>query len=291
MPVPTNDAEALARINQGFAFDSGLPYDPDVPASYVAVEQTRLALYEVTQYLMNRDGTTVAAAQATYNAVEGGVDVYAPNSTTLSGLQTLDGVAGAVDLRVLVAEKGVYAMKTGAWVRLTGYTTAASLKAGTLCYVSRGTTRAGTLYLQTTAIANLTDAQVWVLVGKLNLAAPSSEEEQLDFTLTPGATVFTLPLPYLTRVKKVYFPSFMQGGPLKRSQWNYDPETAELELLLGDYPVTADDYVTVYYLRGPEPAQTLLPAGATFAPHAVNNAGVLTITDVSGTYKIPARKV
>lgn len=53
------------------------------------------------------------------------VAVATTANITLSGVQTIDGVAGAVDFRVLVknqttaTENGIYLMKSGAWVRAT----------------------------------------------------------------------------------------------------------------------------------------------------------------------------
>lgn len=73
---------------------------------------------------------------------------------TLSGTQTIDGVAGAVDNRIFVraqtapAENGLYLMKSGAWVRTTDADTWSEL-VGSLVAVEEGTANADTLWLIT----------------------------------------------------------------------------------------------------------------------------------------------
>jgi len=68
---------------------------------------------------------------------------------SLSGLQTVDGVALAVGDRVLVkdqpnaADNGIYVVSTDAWPRASDADTAAELRAGSYVFVTSGTTNSG----------------------------------------------------------------------------------------------------------------------------------------------------
>lgn len=75
---------------------------------------------------------------------------------TLSGTQTIDGVAGAADDRILVkdqtttTENGIYAMDTGTWVREPDFDGALDVVTGTLVFVTAGSTNSGWWYVSTT---------------------------------------------------------------------------------------------------------------------------------------------
>jgi hypothetical protein len=99
------------------------------------------------------DGATVvisgnnAGPQGPAGSSESGTliaDVATSGNTTLSGLQTIQGVTGAAGLRVLVrsqssaSQNGLYEMAAGAWTRSTD-ADSSSIKAGLLCYVIGGT--------------------------------------------------------------------------------------------------------------------------------------------------------
>lgn len=76
---------------------------------------------------------------------------------TLSGLQTVDGVALAADDRVLVkdqtdaTENGIYLASTGSWTRTKDFDGNLDVVQGTLVLVSDGTTSTGQLFQVTTA--------------------------------------------------------------------------------------------------------------------------------------------
>ena len=76
---------------------------------------------------------------------------------TLSGAQTIDGVAVVADDRVLVKdqtdgiENGVYDAKTGAWVRSRDFDGIRDVKSGTLVIVASGSAGAGLVYRLSTA--------------------------------------------------------------------------------------------------------------------------------------------
>lgn len=88
---------------------------------------------------------------------------------TLSGEQTIDGVAVVAGDRVLVkdqtagAENGIYVAATGAWARATDADTAGDLTSGVLVPVETGTANADTIWMLTTdgAITIGTTALIW----------------------------------------------------------------------------------------------------------------------------------
>ena len=91
---------------------------------------------------------------------------------TLSGAQTIDGVAVAAGNRVLVksqsaaAANGIYVAAAGAWTRATDFD-AASEVTGATVFVSEGTTQGGTQWNMTTtgAVTVGTTPVTWTQVG------------------------------------------------------------------------------------------------------------------------------
>ena len=85
------------------------------------------------------------------------VRMASTGNLTLSGLQTVDGVVGAADDRVLVkdqstgSENGIYLQKSGAWVRSLDFDGTRDVRSGTFTVVAAGTAGAGTLWRITTA--------------------------------------------------------------------------------------------------------------------------------------------
>lgn len=93
---------------------------------------------------------------------------------TLSGTQTIDGVALAVGDRVLVknqtaaAANGIYVVASGAWTR-TADANAADEVTNATVIVNEGTANQGDVFTQTTTIVTLgTTAQTWVKTGEGN---------------------------------------------------------------------------------------------------------------------------
>ena len=97
------------------------------------------------------------------------VRVATTANITLSGEQTIDGVAVVAGDRVLVkdqtagAENGIYVAATGAWARATDADTAGDLTSGVLVPVETGTGNADTIWMLTTdgAITIGTTALTW----------------------------------------------------------------------------------------------------------------------------------
>src|SRR5690606_34283216 len=87
---------------------------------------------------------------------------------TLSGEQTVDGVALVTGNRVLVknqstaADNGIYVVASGAWTRSTDADSPSELDSAAV-FVQQGTTNADTGWVQTTTIVTVgTTAQTWV---------------------------------------------------------------------------------------------------------------------------------
>ena len=84
------------------------------------------------------------------------VRVASTADITLSGMQTIDGVALAVDDSVLVkdqstaSENGIYLVAAGAWTRRTDFDESVEVTAGAAVVVAEGTANADTVYLLTT---------------------------------------------------------------------------------------------------------------------------------------------
>lgn len=112
-------------------------------------------------------------------------------NVTLSGPQTIDGIALVAGNRVLVKdqtlpeENGLYVVAAGAWVRSADADTAADLE-GAVVYVELGTVNAGKRYAQTsTSITVGTTPVVWVDIGSGTPAAfPVTTNKNMAASLT-----------------------------------------------------------------------------------------------------------
>jgi hypothetical protein len=108
---------------------------------------------------------------------------------TLSGLQTIDGVALGGDERVLVknqstaSQNGLYVSASGAWTRATDYNTDSEAALGTLIYVQYGTANGGNWYKQDTAgsIALGTDSLAYSEVFGAAGGTPGGSDGQVQY--------------------------------------------------------------------------------------------------------------
>ncbi len=105
---------------------------------------------------------------------------------TLSGAQTIDGVAVVAGNRVLVkdqaapAANGIYVVAAGAWSRASDSDTAAELADGATVWVNEGTVNQNTTWSQTASITTLgTDPQTWSQQGA---ATVYTEGNGIDIT-------------------------------------------------------------------------------------------------------------
>jgi len=103
-----------------------------------------------------------AATKAYVDAVKTGLDVKdsvkvaTTANITLSGTQTIDGVAVSADERVLVknqstgSENGIYDCKSGAWSRSSDFDSSDNVTPGAFVFVEQGTTNQDQGYVLTT---------------------------------------------------------------------------------------------------------------------------------------------
>ncbi|AKJ72341.1 head decoration [Gordonia phage GMA4] len=111
----------------------------------------------------------VANAAASGIAIKNAVRAVAKTNITLTGAQTIDGVAVVAGDRVLVAGQtsaaanGIYLAAAGAWSRTTDADETGELAPGTLVAVREGTTEADTLWglVSDAAITVGTTNQTW----------------------------------------------------------------------------------------------------------------------------------
>lgn len=102
---------------------------------------------------------------------------------TLSGTQTIDGIAVIVGDRVLVkdqstaSENGIYVVASGAWTRATDADSATDLLPGSVVTVARGTVNADTIYeLATDATITVgSTALQWVRLDAGNMVIVRDE--------------------------------------------------------------------------------------------------------------------
>lgn len=115
-------------------------------------------------------------------AIKGPCRVATTANITLSGQQTIDGVAVVADDRVLVknqttaSQNGVYVADTGDWRRAKDFSRNNDVLAGSLIYIVAGSTYAGYFYVLTTVdptidTTNLVFAQV--SLGAVQLTSPT----------------------------------------------------------------------------------------------------------------------
>jgi phage-related tail fiber protein len=145
--------------------------------------------------------------------------VATTGNITLSGTQTIDGIAVAADDRVLVKnqsnnlQNGIYVVSAGSWSRADDADTSALLRNGSLVYIASGSTNANRFYFLTTAnpVVIGSSAIVWQQL------ASSSSSNQVDRE-TPSGTqngsnaAFTLANTPVAGSEHVYFNGQLQDA-------------------------------------------------------------------------------
>lgn len=121
------------------------------------------------------DAVTLAQLQAYLKGLvwKPSVKVATTTAITLSGTQTIDGVAVVASDRVLVKDQasaptnGIYVVAAGAWTRATDLDEAAEFLGGVAVSVQRGTVSADKAYVVATdgAVVVGTTALTWTLLG------------------------------------------------------------------------------------------------------------------------------
>jgi hypothetical protein len=155
---------------------------------------------------------------SSYNYFKEAVRVATVNNITLSGTQTIDGIAVGVDDRVLVkaqtveSDNGIYLCKAGAWVRTLDATyPPKQLNRMTFVPVKEGTINGGKLFYQTNLLTGAGQA--------INFQVFSPEKEGTQITReTPSGTingsntVFTLAYVPVPGSEMVYLNGILQDA-------------------------------------------------------------------------------
>lgn len=147
--------------------------------------------------------------------VNAGLGIKAPvrvattANITLSGEQTIDGVAVVTDDRVLVkdqttgADNGIYRADTSTWQRDVDFDGANDVKCGTLVYVHSGTTNKG-FWAVTTA------DDITIGTTSISFARARMQQEMLPIacsdetsSLTAGTAKVTFRMPYAMALSSV----------------------------------------------------------------------------------------
>lgn len=141
----------LATTVQGYRLDQFA-----VPTSSVSMNSQRIT--SLATPTADTDAVTKAYADALKNGLDVKQSVRASTTAniTLSGTQTVDGVALVAGDRVLVknqtagSQNGIYVVAAGAWARSTDADLDSEVNAGMFAFVEEGTTNADTGWVMTT---------------------------------------------------------------------------------------------------------------------------------------------
>jgi len=153
--------------------------------------------------LGNADGvsgnTTLSVSTGSY-AYKQSARVVATSNITLSGNQTIDGVATATNDRVLVvgqstaSANGLYASATGAWSRVTDFDGSTEMPNGAVIYVEEGTAQGESVWALTTdgSITVGSTSLTFKRLGRANQATAGtygSATQVPVFTLNDDGTI------------------------------------------------------------------------------------------------------
>lgn len=241
-------------------------------------------------------------------AIKAPVRVATTANITLSGEQTVDGVAVVADDRVLVknqttaAENGLYLCKTTAWARAKDFDGALDAVVGTLVFVTSGTTNGNTFW-RVTAIGTIGTDTVSFSQTDNTLAGVSAFVETLLDDANAGAFLTTLGI---TAFAQTLLDDANAGAVRSTLGVDIPPRVNELRLSLTTaVPVTTSDvtgaatiYLVPYTGRNialydgsawnirstPEVSLALtVTSGNCYDVFAYDNAGTVTLETLAWT--------
>ena len=165
---PTAGSDANPTFRALVAADLPALNGITAPTGNVSVNSHKLT--NVADPISDQDAATKAYVDAIRSGldVKDSVKVATTGNITLSGTQTIDGIAISTDERVLVksqttgSENGIYDCKSGGWVRSSDFDSSAEVTSGAFVFVEQGSTNAdagfvlttdGTITIGTTALS------------------------------------------------------------------------------------------------------------------------------------------
>lgn len=165
---PTTGSDANPTFRALVAADLPALNGITAPTGNVSINSHKLT--NVADPTSDQDAATKAYVDAIRSGldVKDSVKVATTGNITLSGTQTIDGIAISADERVLVksqttgSENGIYDCKAGGWVRSSDFDSSAEVTSGAFVFVEQGSTNAdagfvlttdGTITIGTTALS------------------------------------------------------------------------------------------------------------------------------------------
>ena len=165
---PTTGSDANPTFRALVAADLPALNGITAPTGNVSINSHKLT--NVADPTSDQDAATKAYVDAIRSGldVKDSVKVATTGNITLSGTQTIDGIAISADERVLVksqttgSENGIYNCKAGAWARSSDFDSSAEVTSGAFVFVEQGSTNAdagfvlttdGTITIGTTALS------------------------------------------------------------------------------------------------------------------------------------------
>ena len=165
---PTTGSDANPTFRALVAADLPALNGITAPTGNVSINSHKLT--NVADPTSDQDAATKAYVDAIRSGldVKDSVKVATTGNITLSGTQTIDGIAISTDERVLVksqttgSENGIYDCKAGAWARSSDFDSSAEVTSGAFVFVEQGSTNAdagfvlttdGTITIGTTALS------------------------------------------------------------------------------------------------------------------------------------------
>ena len=230
--------------------------------------------------------------------------VAATSALTLSGLQTVDGVALATDDRVLATaqassvDNGIYVADTSAWNRATDCDGSRDVVAGTLVFVRSGTSNAGYWYAGgTDPIVVGTNALTWARAST-TLAVVSAFAQTLLDDADAGAMLTTLGISAFaqTILDDTTAAAVRTTIGAVSSALDYSTITGNTTLAAADFgagkvrEITATAIITLPASAGVSAGQTILLKSMTTGDVTVVRAGADTV-DGQTSYRVPSYAV
>lgn len=165
---PTTGSDANPTFRALVAADLPALNGITAPTGNVSINSHKLT--NVADPTSDQDAATKAYVDAIRSGldVKDSVKVATTGNITLSGTQTIDGIAISANERVLVksqttgSENGIYDCKAGAWARSSDFDSSAEVTSGAFVFVEQGSTNAdagfvlttdGTITIGTTALS------------------------------------------------------------------------------------------------------------------------------------------
>ena len=150
-------SEGGSIVNATIASGSSFPTSPSTGELFFRTDAPNTGLYVYTGSEWSQAGSSGVVSFDSLN-VKQAVRAATTANITLSGTQTIDGVAVVAGNRVLVknqttaSQNGIYVVAAGAWARATDFdgSVADEVRAGDFCFVSEGTTNGDTGWVLTT---------------------------------------------------------------------------------------------------------------------------------------------